>query len=191
LVLVGLWCGVQRRAPPPPGPPLAGGELVLRTAGDWGAGSCGWVFSEFNARPRGRFVGGRPQTSSWRVVFDGSSGRRGCWPVVAFCHAALGVGRFVVWRPETCPAPPWPPPRRGGTVLRTAGCLGALVERETRWETVGIGVAGECRLRWLVSDCRVSVPRTPSGIRAPPTIRHPQSSRATHGSPPGRDRPAF
>jgi len=37
-----------------------------------------------------------------------------------------------------------------------------------------------------VSNYRVSVPGTPSGIRAPPTIRHSQYSRATHGSPPAR-----
>ncbi len=37
-----------------------------------------------------------------------------------------------------------------------------------------------------MSNYRVSVPGTPSGIRAPPTIRHSQYSRATHGSPPAR-----
>ena len=31
-----------------------------------------------------------------------------------FCHAALGVGRFVAWCPETCPAPPLAPPSQGG-----------------------------------------------------------------------------
>ena len=36
LVMDGMWGGVQRRSPPPPGPPLAGGELVLRTAGGEG-----------------------------------------------------------------------------------------------------------------------------------------------------------
>jgi len=46
--------------------------------------------------------------------------------------------------------------------------------------------AQEVLWRGLVSNYRVSVPGTPSGIRAPPTIRHPQSFRATHGSPPVR-----
>ena len=136
---------------------------MLRTAGDWGTGSCGWVFSEFNARPRGRFVGGRPQTSSWRVVFDGSSGRRGCWPVVGFCHAALGVGRFVVWCPETCPAPPLAPPSQGGNWCCAATQGWDAVPREETFRWWGMCAMESVEMGSGASTSQLTLGRSPGG----------------------------